>query len=62
MKISFKKKLSILFFNTIWRLIVIIGEIVRMFLSIVLFPIMLFSNNFFIRIYKLFEKDFFYKK
>jgi hypothetical protein len=62
MKISFKKKLSILFFNTIWRFIVIIGEIVRMFLSIFLFPIMLFSNNFFIRIYKLFEKDFFYKK
>ena len=62
MKINFLKRLKILLFNLIWRIIVIIFEILRLLLTVVLYPLMIISNKLFVKLYPFFIKDIVPKK
>jgi hypothetical protein len=57
MKFKFKERLKILFYNLIWRIFVIIFELLRIILTFLFYPLMLISNKLFVKLFPFFIKD-----
>jgi len=53
----FKDRLKILFFNFLWRFVVILFELYRMLFTFILFPLMLIRQKWFNKMYLFFHKD-----
>lgn len=54
-KINLKGRIKLLFFNLLWRLILIFYELIRLVFTVLTYPIMLINYNAFVKIYPFFN-------
>lgn len=59
---NFKLRCKVLFYNFLWRLLIILFELIRMLLTPILYPFMILDGKLFKKLVIFFKKDLISKK